>query len=125
MQGYFYFVVPIVVPASSQNHLHSTPHQPTRQEKTPYKSLIHKGLFVGPQVPEASALSTELQAHMFLVLWFSHNFPLTLPSPHRGEGIFNQKIARKDFEASMVVWVKSTRFRGRVYWQEGGGSRPV
>jgi hypothetical protein len=45
MPGYFFLVVPIVVPASSQNHLYFTHRQPTKQEKTPYKSLIHKGLF--------------------------------------------------------------------------------
>jgi len=39
--------VPIVVPASSQNHPYSTPRQPMRQEKTPYKPLIYKGLFRG------------------------------------------------------------------------------
>ncbi len=30
-----FLVVPIVVPASTQNHPSSTPRQPTRQEKTP------------------------------------------------------------------------------------------
>jgi len=29
----------------------------------------------------------------------------------------------KDFEASMVVWVKSTACQGEDYSQDGGGSR--
>jgi len=52
-------------------------------------------------------------------------FPSPYPSPHRAEEILDNNIEGKDFEASMVVWVKSTRFREGVYSQAGGGSRPI
>ncbi len=61
MPGYFFLVVPIVVPASSQNHPSSTPRQPRRQEKTLYKSLIYKGLLGGALVYKTAALPTELR----------------------------------------------------------------
>ena len=96
--------LPKSIPASSQDHLYSTQRHPNRQEKAPWKIKDFQGALEIFLAPEASALSTELQA-------LTHNESSPLFSLEKGlfEGC----------DASMDLLAMSTRVLGTLFTRGG------